>query len=168
MMTESQARGVISRFQNEAPVDVTGIAEALGLNVWESDAELPEGVSGKLFKDPFNGGAEGFSIIVRESDPYVRRRFTVAHEIAHFILHRNQVGDSLADDELYRSGLTTRQEAQANRFAADILMPRDLIARYVNRFGTDVESLASEFKVSVAAMTIRLGLPPNPVPSFAR
>jgi hypothetical protein len=166
-MTESQAREVISRFQNEAPVNVTGIAEALGLSVWESDAELPEGVSGKLFKDPFNGGVEGFSIIVRESDPYVRRRFTVAHEIAHFVLHRDQVGDSLADDELYRSGLSTRQEAQANRFAADILMPRNLINRYIKRWGIDAEALASEFKVSAAAMRIRLNLAPNPAVSFA-
>lgn len=161
-MTEIQAREVISRFQNEAPVDVTGIAEALGLSVWESDAELPEGVSGKIFRDPFAGGAEGFSIIVRESDPYVRRRFTVAHEIAHFVLHRDQIGDSLADDELYRSGLSTRQEAQANRFAADILMPRSLIDRYVKRFGAEAGVLASEFKVSEAAMRIRLNLTPNP------
>jgi hypothetical protein len=166
-MTEIQAREVISRFQNEAPVNVTGIAEALGLSVWESNAELPEGVSGKLFRDPFNGGSEGFSIIVRESDPYVRRRFTVAHEIAHFVLHRNQVGDSLADDELYRSGLSTRQEAQANRFAADILMPRNLIDRYMKRFGADAEALASEFKVSAAAMRIRLSLAPSPSVSFA-
>jgi hypothetical protein len=158
-MTEVQAREVISRFQNEAPVNVTGIAEALGLTVWESDTELPEGVSGKLFKDPFSGGAEGFSIIVRASDPYVRRRFTVAHEIAHFVLHRNQVGDSLADDELYRSGLSTQQEAQANRFAADILMPRSLISRYVSAYGPNPAALAPLFKVSEAAMCIRLGAP---------
>lgn len=159
MTPENQAREVISRFQNEAPVNVTGIAEALGLSVWESDAELPEGVSGKLFKDPISGGAEGFSIIVRESDPYVRRRFTVAHEIAHFVLHRDQIGDSLADDELYRSGLSTRQEAQANRFAADILMPRNLVTRYVNQYGKDPQTLASLFRVSERAMRIRLGLP---------
>jgi hypothetical protein len=157
-MTENEAVQVIARFQQEAPVDVTGMAEALGLSVYESDAELPEGVSGKLFKDPVSGGSEGFSIIVRASDAYVRRRFTVAHEIAHFVLHRDQIGDSLTDDELYRSGLSTRQESEANRFAADILMPRNLIVRYIKDFGSDPQVLASIFKVSEAAMRIRLGL----------
>jgi hypothetical protein len=166
-MNEQKAREVIARFQHEAPVDVTGIAEALGLSVWESDAELPEGVSGKIFKDPISGGAEGFSIIVRESDPYVRRRFTVAHEIAHFVLHRDQIGDSLTDDELYRSGLSTRQEAQANRFSADILMPRNLVNRYVAQHGQDPEAMASVFKVSELAMRIRLGLPTPVSAAFA-
>jgi hypothetical protein len=155
-MTEQEARTIIAGFQNNAPVNVTAIAEALGLNVWESDAELPDGISGKLFRDPISGGSSGFSIIVRESDPYVRKRFTVAHEVGHFVLHRNQIGESLTDDELYRSGLSTRQEAQANRFAADILMPKDLILKTINRLGDDPQVLASEFKVSEAAMRIRL------------
>jgi hypothetical protein len=157
-MTQIQAREVIARFQNEPPVNVTGIAEALGLNVWESDTELPPGVAGKIFKDPISGGSEGFSIVVRESDPYVRRRFTVAHEIAHFVLHRDQIGDLLTDDELYRSGLSSTQESEANRFAADILMPMHLVAQYIKRFGSDPQVLAPLFKVSEAAMRIRLGL----------
>jgi hypothetical protein len=67
---------VIRRFQSAAPVDVSALAVALGINVWESEF-LPDGVSGKLFRDPENGGSEGFSIIVRESDAYPRKRFTV-------------------------------------------------------------------------------------------
>src|SRR4051812_44501345 len=155
-MTEQQARSIIAGFQHDAPVNVTAIAEALGLNVWESDVELPEGISGKIFRDPISGGSSGFSIIVRESDPYVRKRFTVAHEVGHFVLHRNQIGESLTDDELYRSGLSTHQEARANRFAADILMPKDLIVRTISRLGGNPQVLASEFKVSEAAMRIRL------------
>ena len=148
--------GVIERFQNSAPVDVTALAEALGLTVWE-DESLPEGISGKLFQDPLRGGAMGYSIVVRASDAYVRRRFTVAHEIAHFILHRNRIGSSLTDDAMYRSNLSTREEAEANRLAADILMPRPLIVHYIKSFGSaDPGVLASIFKVSEAAMRIRL------------
>lgn len=147
---------VIERFQHSAPVDVTALAEALGLSVWE-DETLPEGISGKLFLDPVSGGASGYSIVVRASDAYVRRRFTVAHEIAHFILHRDRIGSSLTDDAMYRSGLSTREEAEANRLAADILMPRPLIAHYIKSYGSaDPEVLASIFHVSEAAMRIRL------------
>jgi Zn-dependent peptidase ImmA (M78 family) len=146
---------VIRRNQISAPVDVTRIAEALGIKVWES--ALPNGISGKLVRDSCNGGRSGFSIIVHSSEAFVRRRFTVAHEIAHFVLHRNKITNELADDALYRSGLPTREEAQANRLAADILMPRHLIARE-SSFGSDPAYLAKRFHVSEPAMRIRLGL----------
>jgi hypothetical protein len=77
MIINPQA-GVIERFQHSAPVDVTALAEALGLKVWEDDS-LPAGISGKLFQDPVRGGAERYSITERASDAYVRKRFTVAH-----------------------------------------------------------------------------------------
>jgi Zn-dependent peptidase ImmA (M78 family) len=156
MNVPSSTLSIIGRFQSSAPVNVTALAEALGLRVWE-DAALAKGISGKLFRDPSSGGPEGYSIVVRASDAYVRRRFTVAHEIAHFILHRDRIGSSLTDDAMYRSGLSTREEAEANRLAADILMPRTLIAHYIKSYGSaDPGVLASIFNVSEAAMRIRL------------
>jgi hypothetical protein len=116
---------IIKRYQQSAPVNVASVAEALGLGLWES-SNFPDGVSGKLMRDAANGGQAGYSIVVNSKDPHVRKRFTVAHEIAHYILHRDLVGSELVDDSLFRSGLTTREEAQANGLAADILMPRHL------------------------------------------
>lgn len=146
---------VISRFLNTAPVEITEMAEALGLAVWD-DEELPLGISGKLIQDRENGGPEGYSIIVRASDPYVRRRFTVAHEIGHFVLHRKRIGSSLTDDAMYRSNLSSWEEVEANRFAAHVLMPAALVRKYVKNYGTDSAFLASTFKVSEGAMNIRL------------
>lgn len=145
--------GIVQRFQHDAPVDVTALAEALGLNVWEQE-DLPASVSGKIFKD--NSASAGYSISVRSSDAYVRRRFTVAHEIAHFLLHRDKIGDGLTDDAMYRSGLTTWEEVEANHLAADILMPRSLLGSYISKWGSNPEILAPMFKVSRAAMEIRL------------
>ena len=89
-----------------------------------------------------------------------RKRFTVAHEIAHYILHRDLVGSELVDDSLFRSGLTTREEAQANGLAADILMPRHLLEKIAPPpFDKSPEFLAERFQVSEQAMRIRLGLP---------
>ncbi len=157
IVTNTPYGPIIERFRTSAPVDVSGLAQALGLTVWEDDG-LPEGISGKICKDTENGGSAGFSIIVRASDPFVRRRFTVAHEIAHFVLHRERIGDSLTDDALYRSGLTSREEVDANRYAAEILMPRQLIGRYIKEYGSsDPSILAPIFKVSEQAMRIRLG-----------
>jgi Zn-dependent peptidase ImmA (M78 family) len=146
---------LIRRFQQTAPVDIRGLAEDLGLKIWES-SRLPEGISGKLFVDEKNGGSEHYSIPVNSADAYVRKRFTVAHEIAHFILHRDRIGEGLMDDEWYRSGLTTAEEGEANRLAADILMPPHLISQYLGRGLKDPEVLAKQFQVSVAAMRIQL------------
>jgi len=155
MLVDVEYSSVIERFQNSAPVDVTGLAEALGLNVWEDD-DLPENVSGKLFQDSESGGPSGYSISVRASDAYVRRRFTVAHEIAHFVLHRNRVGAVVTDDAYYRSNLSSWEEVEANRLAADILMPRQLLAKYIKTWGAEPSVLAALFKVSESAIRIRL------------
>ena len=146
---------IILRHQTYPPVDVTAIAQELGINVWEMHA-LGENISGKIFRDPLNGGTSGYSIGVKASEGYRRKRFTIAHEIAHYILHRPKIGDELVDDAMYRSGLSTREEAQANQLAADILMPRQLIRLLQSQGLTDTVSLANKLEVSEAAMKVRL------------
>jgi hypothetical protein len=157
MLVNVVPTALIRRFQESAPVDVVGLAHALGLQVWEA-RNLPAGISGKLFKDRAHGGAEGYSIVVNASDAFVRKRFTIAHELAHFILHRQQVGSELSDDVWYRSGLSNEEEAEANRLAADILMPLHLIRDYAAKGFTSVEGLAEVFGVSRDAMRIKLGM----------
>jgi Zn-dependent peptidase ImmA (M78 family) len=121
---------------------------------------LPSNVSGKIFRDPLNGGASGFSIAVNASENPLRKRFTVAHEISHFILHREQLenGD-LIDDTMYRSGLSSAEETAANRLAADILMPYALIQSLIQSGIRDVVSMANALQVSQPAMKIRLNIP---------
>ncbi len=149
---------IIAKHQIQAPVDIVAIANDLGLNVWAMD--LPGSVSGKIFRDPINGGSSGFSIVVNSAHSTVRQRFTVAHEIAHFILHRQKLesGD-LVDDAMYRSGLSNKDETAANRMAADILMPFALIRSLISAGIRDPQSLAAKLQVSLPAMKIRLGLP---------
>jgi Zn-dependent peptidase ImmA (M78 family) len=120
---------------------------------------LPSNISGKIFKDHVNGGFSGFSIAVNSTEAPVRQRFTIAHEIGHFLLHRAQLenGD-LTDDTMYRSGLSTKEEAAANKMAASILMPFPLINALVSAGINDIESLANHLQVSQAAMKIRLGV----------
>ncbi|MGH9743743.1 MAG: ImmA/IrrE family metallo-endopeptidase [Candidatus Acidiferrum sp.] len=122
---------------------------------------LPPNISGKIFRDPLNGGTTGFSIAVNSTEAWVRQRFTIAHEIGHFILHRHLLDAkcALADDTMYRSGLSTAEEAAANRLAADILMPFPLIQSVIALGINNVPSLAVRFQVSQIAMKIRLGIP---------
>ncbi len=150
---------ILAKYHSHAPVDVLGIARELGLSVWGMHS-LPSNISGKIFRDSTNGGASGFSIAVNSTEHPVRQRFTVAHEIAHFLLHRTQLenGD-LIDDTMYRSGLSSAEEAAANKMAAHILMPFSLINSLVSAGINDVASLAARLQVSQTAMKIRLGIP---------
>lgn len=152
MRVDKDALAFIRRLQKTPPVNIEGIASVLGLKVWESKS-LPLGIAGKLFRDEHNGGESRYSIVVRADDPLVRKRFTVAHEIAHYLLHRHLFHGELIDDALYRSTLSTPIEAQANAFAADLLMPRHLLRQFEGRSSTE---LAVLFQVSEEAMSIRL------------
>ena len=156
-MSQAEVQAIIRPFQATAPVNVTAMAEALGLKVWEM--KLPPKTSGKLFRDKKNGGSSGFSIGVNADEGYVRRRFTVAHEVAHFLLHRDLLGNGIQDDALYRSGLSSREETEANRLAADILMPYRLISKLQAEGKRSVGALAYALEVSSPAMQIRLGIP---------
>lgn len=151
---------IIKYFTKTSPVNVVGLAEALGIKVWEKNFE--GNISGVVKPDPNNGGPSGYSIYVNAGDSYTRKRFTVAHEIAHFLLHRNKDTKEFSDDLKYRSpGVSDQLEAQANRLAADILMPRRLIRELLDKGVTEPTDMAARLQVSPKAMEIRLGLPPS-------
>lgn len=145
---------IIERFQHQAPVDVLGIADALGLRVWEDDINP---YSGKLTRDPVNGGFSGYSVIVNAIEPLARKRFTIAHEIAHFILHADELIKGDIEETLYRGGLSDPLETEANKLAADILMPLSLIERLIGEGTRSIEELAVALEVSKTAIGIRLG-----------
>lgn len=154
----SPVRETIQAHQLDLPIKLSSIARAL--NVELRAATLPVGISGELRPDPASGK---FIIRANRHDGARRQRFTIAHEIAHYLLHRDQIGSGITDDVLYRSGLSDSREAEANRLAADILMPRSLIDESrteAERLGVAdvVGYLADKFEVSEAAMRIRLGI----------
>ena len=62
------------------------------------------------------------------------------------------------DDALYRSGLSNSIEVQANKLAADILMPWTYLENDVIEYESDVAALAERYNVSRAAMEVRLGI----------
>lgn len=138
----------------KVPIDVVSLANMLGIKVY--DAAWPPSVSGKIQRDNVKGGQSGYAIFVNKDHSETRKRFTVAHEIAHYVLHEPFIGDGLFDDALYRSGLPEEKEVQANKMAADILMPWSELQPLIGTMTP--EELAAKFKVSKEAMNIRLGI----------
>jgi len=151
----SEYTDVIRRFQTEAPVNVVALSKALGLRVFSES--FAQNISGKLYRD--SGSTAGWSISVQSGEPSYRQRFTIAHELGHFVLHRDGLTRDLEDDTFYRSGLPHWQETEANAFAADVLMPWNLIRELTDAGVLTPAGLANALEVSVTAMNIRLGIP---------
>lgn len=141
------------------PVPVEQIAAAKGAQL---TYEAFDGqVSGMLYRD------EQRAIIgINSRHAAVRQRFTIAHEIGHLEMHK---GKPVFVDRLVRmnlrDGSSSREESDANAFAAELLMPRKLMAGEVNRILSRkpritpeqlIEELASRFRVSSEAMGYRL------------
>jgi Zn-dependent peptidase ImmA (M78 family) len=148
---DSQEEELLKRHQRTFPVKVAALAHALGLSVREVD--MADDVSGSLSKE-----SNGWTIRVNRRHARVRQRFTVAHEIAHYLLHRDKIKLDVVDDAFYRSSLSDKTEREANSLAAEILMPWQLIKIATDQGSRDPETLAKTFEVSETAMSIRLGL----------
>lgn len=146
---------VVNDFIEDAPVDLGAMAAALGLSV-DMDADFPPNISGRITRSFDERGQPRYRIEVNGTHPDGRKRFTLAHEIAHYLLHRNLIGDGVTDNELYRSGLPDPIEREADGYAAELLMPSKLV-RFAYKAGAiDVASLSAAFNVSYDAMKIRL------------
>lgn len=97
-------RNVVETHQRQVPVKVSSLAHELGLKILAST--LPAGIAGELRP---SGGR--FVVRVNRHDSKGRQRFTVAHEVAHYLLHREHIGVGITDDVLYRSSLSDAREA---------------------------------------------------------
>ncbi|MCB2012313.1 MAG: ImmA/IrrE family metallo-endopeptidase [Geminicoccaceae bacterium] len=152
---------LIHRAQRTAPVDVCGLAEDLGLTV--NMAYLDADVSGELVQV----GPDKYAINVNALDANSRQRFTIAHELGHYIYHRDLIGDGVDDDRIYRSTssgryhntrIGPREETEANKFAASLLMPQHLIDK-IRDEDSPRKKMAETLGVSEHALAIRLGEP---------
>lgn len=126
------------------PVPVESIAEdLLGLSL--NTAALP--VSGLLI-------VARRQIWVERTDTEERRRFTIAHEIGHWVCHRH--GDpAVCHLEPGAGAPRDMREREANVFAADLLMPAGAVRAAVAA-GAGLDDLAAMFAVSDEAMGWRL------------
>lgn len=149
---------ILRKYHIQAPIPVVAIAKEWGIKVYKTE-DFDDRISGLIKRDERYGGKSGYAIYTNARHPITRRRFTIAHEIGHFYLHRELIGDGITDDGLYRSRLRGRFESEANRFAANLLMPKKLVWEFVNQGIDTVEELAEKFEVSKSAMSIRLGVP---------
>ena len=145
---------IIKEYQKSCPVKIISLANKLGITVYR--ANMSKNISGAIFGKNLGYDNEKYLIYVNGSHHINRQRFTIAHEIAHFLLHREKIGDNLTDSALYRSKLSNTQERQANILASELLIPLHLLKDYINKGVRNIQTLSNIFEVSKEAMKIRL------------
>jgi Zn-dependent peptidase ImmA (M78 family) len=132
----------------------------VGLRIIATD-DLGADISGLLVSR--DGAA---SIAVRKTDPLVRRRFTIAHEIGHFVLRHYMRRNELVHADEHAQVIEVRgfqdltpefrQPVRCEFIDASKLVREEAAKHQRPLFEDDVKLLAGQFKVSEQAMTIRL------------
>ncbi|HEX3462584.1 MAG TPA: ImmA/IrrE family metallo-endopeptidase [Candidatus Elarobacter sp.] len=145
----------------EPPVDLERIAHDLGVRI--EYPRLGDSLSGFL---AITDGERLIGVNARHHKN--RQRFTLAHELAHLVLG-HETGEVHVDKGivLFRdtdsSSHGTEIEMEANRFAAELLVPKSMLKHDITRrdaFDTitddDLEYLAQRYAISMAALLNRL------------
>lgn len=129
------------------PIDVYKIANRLGLKVHEKP--LPDHISGF-----FAAENNAFGIVVNSNQHPNRQRFTLAHEIGHYVSYKMQgkSDDIIEPRDVIASQGTNQEEIFANRFAAALLMPQIEVC---NKKDYSDKKLSIHFGVSESAIRFR-------------
>src|SRR6266545_5354665 len=155
---------LLARYHVErAPVEVEKIAQALNVDVRKENVKGD--ISGFLFRNREDQkGIIGVNVRHHEN----RQRFTIAHELGHFLLH---TGDKVHVDRGFEVRLrndesskgTDIDEKEANLFAAELLMPRAFVEKDLAEIrAVDlsdegvIKRLATKYAVSPHAFAFRL------------
>lgn len=113
---------------------------------------LDPDVSGSL---SFDNSLNQWLISINSLHHPRRQRFTFAHELAHFFLHKNKQRD-FTDTVFFRSeNVKNNIEFEANNFAGALLMPKDEFVDYIRNTSNNIENISEKFNVSAMAVKVR-------------
>lgn len=140
-------------------IDVIELANSLGLKVYTT-AEIA--VPSFIAYDKDN---DRYEIFVNSKEKVTRQRFSVAHEIAHFIEHKNKIVEFGIVGRQNDFSLSAQEENQADNLAANILMPETSVESFLREINVTkdakidlniVQKIANAFEVSIMSAIMRL------------
>jgi Zn-dependent peptidase ImmA (M78 family) len=153
------------------PIDLDALAKKLNIDV--NYSILKSNISGKI---NYNVVDDKAIIYINSNEYELRQRFSLAHELSHYIYDINFSEDAEIEDNdqtLFRNDIINPIENRANKYAEKLLMPKELFVRKTDEIKNDlfpdednkigiqkiyklVEKLSDMFKVSKPAVITRL------------
>jgi hypothetical protein len=148
-------RAFLQRFGDDAGKKLDSILPAIGLELQTRNAHSYEGCLLRV-----KGVPRGYVVLSNSIKESGRRRFTLAHELGHYLLPDQQDLSSPCTKSKIESwdDALSKPETDANRFAAEILMPRTVVQpflREIPRF-EHIEQIARTCETSLTASAYRL------------
>ncbi|GAA4795841.1 MAG TPA: ImmA/IrrE family metallo-endopeptidase [Xanthomonadaceae bacterium] len=163
-IARQRARELLEEFRvTSAPVPIEKIIKKRDIVL--QYAPFEEDLSGMAYIN------DGLSIIgINALHHPNRQRFSAAHELGHHVLHAEHLKNAVHVDKglrvLLRDDVSSQGvdllEIEANAFASELLMPKDLLVKALDEGGVDmdddtqIETLAKKFRVSASALRFRL------------
>lgn len=160
--------------EDKIPVNIEEKIKKNNIELNKYCFDLKDNILGEIKKE--NGK---FIINIQARNHYYRKRFTMGHELAHFIKHKELIGDGVDDgkvgNKLYRTiykknnKITSKEEVEANHYSAELLIPNELANFIYESFFKNIkkedsldidinflEFLSKKFQVSTAVVSFRI------------
>ena len=150
---------IVNDFINKnPPLRVEALVKALGIQI--KHVSLPDARSAHL---TYDGDKDKYMITVNDSEHTNRKNFSIAHELGHFFLHRDEVKKQKRMDrgpiESASKPEERQREIEANKYASVLLVSNQALDKFLSSIGEEkisVERLSSKFEVSTQVIRIRM------------
>lgn len=133
------------------PIDIEGLIRKMNIRLVTT--ELADGVLGasKVV------GLKKLIVISSKVYNEEQRRFTLAHELGHIIIHRGVHYFTKEDFNIVHS--SKQKEDEADRFAVELLLPCDIINNVIKKYDINfrlIKQVAQKYRTSLTATAIRM------------
>jgi hypothetical protein len=155
LSAELIARALLKFVGMRAPVDVYDLADKIGLQIRDVPSTGFDGALVRIAGRRIAGRPDGI-IAKRESiESEARKRFTIAHEIGHYLLPGHGVDVSVCVTEQLDVARekVAQMEKEANKFASELLLPLHTVAEIVGKYGFSMHSCSSVSEIFEASLT---------------
>ena len=135
-----------SNSSEQYPLDIEKIIKNHNIDICKEDMDYD--ISGYIEKRETK-----WIIGINKYHSRQRQRFTLAHEFAHYVLHRHTIQNQKHQDmALFRTNEVNSIETEANEYAGELLIPDAKFKECLNNGVTKISDLADNFDVSISAI----------------
>lgn len=159
----AEANAFLLCFKEGYSINVLELAKKLNIEITydrmlDEQGNVDIDISGYIECIKMDDGKCKFKMHINDYHSENRQKFTIAHEIGHFLMHKDILNnEQINDNSLFRDGSFNDIEQDANSFASEILMPEADVKKLIQEENIrNIKELSLKFNVSMSAMKYRL------------